>query len=99
MIQNDEFLDSVSFLMFAFTLYFMSSISKRLGSVMGLKKYYYLYYLGILLILFASIISFFSSITGNNQHLGYLPFSAGLTFSLFASIKYWSWLIKELLRG
>jgi hypothetical protein len=67
---------------------------------MGLKKYYYLYYLGIIFILFGSIIMALSfDILENTTLFAYLFFSAGLTLGFLALVKYWGWLIIELLRG
>jgi len=100
MIQYFELFDIVSFLLFAVILYFLSSLSKRLGEVMGLKKYYYLYYIGIFFLLFASIIMILSfGILENGRFYGYASFSIGMTLSLIAAVKYWGWLIKELFRG
>ena len=94
-----EFLDVAAFLLFALILYFLSAISKRLGNVMGLKKYYYLYYLGILFLLFASIMMILSIRMQYTDFYGYVFFSIGLTLGLIASIRYWGWLIIELFRG
>jgi hypothetical protein len=100
MTENFVILDFVAFLLFAFILYFLSVISKRLGEVMGLKKYYYLYYLGIFFLLFASVLTMLSiGIMENNDFFGYVSFSIGITLSLIASIRYWGWLIIELFRG
>lgn len=100
MTENFEFLDVFAFLLFAFILYFLSVISKRLGEVMGLKKYYYLYYLGIFFLLLASITTIFAiRIMEDVDFYGYVFFSIGITLSLIASIKYWGWLIIELFRG
>ena len=95
MTDNFEYLDFAAFLLLALILYFLSVISKRLGEVMGLKKYYYLYYLGIFFSLFASI----SVGMEDTDFLGYISFSIGITLGLIASIRYWGWLIKELFRG
>jgi len=92
--------DFVSFLMFSSILYILSVISKRLGETMGLKKYYYLYYLGIFFTLFGAIIMVLSfEILENTKLFAYGFFSIGLTLGFIASVKYWGWLIKELLRG
>ena len=100
MIQYFELLDTISFLLFAGILYFLSAISKRLGEVMRIEKYYYyLYYLGIFFIIFASILKLSLDIQENAKFYSYLFFSIGMTLSLIASIKYWSWIIKELFRG
>ncbi len=95
-------LDSVSFFLVTLILYFLSVLSKRLGEVMGMRKYYYLYYIGIVLTLMASTVMMLS-LNGNNSSegfsSGYALCAAGLTFGLIALIKYWGWLIKEIIRG
>lgn len=95
-----NFTDSAVFILFTFVLYFLSVLSKRLGEVMGMKKYYYLYYAGIFFNLLGAIITIVSSGNIQNARLfGDSFFAIGLTFGLIASIKYWGWLIKELARG
>ncbi len=92
--------DSLSFLLFTVILYFLSVLSKRLGEVMGLKKYYYIYYLGMVFTLSGSIVRIaLLEYPGYFEFLGYAFFALGLTFGVIASIKYWGWLIKELIRG
>ncbi len=97
---NFELIDSVSFLLFTAILYFLSVLSKRFGEVMGIRKYYYLYYAGMLL---TSSGSFMMSLSVTDfeysRLLGYAFFSAGMTLGLFASIRYWGWLIKEIIKG
>lgn len=97
---NFELLDSVSFLLFTIILYFLSVLSKRFGEVMGIRKYYYLYYAGML---FTSSGSFMMSLSvtdfENSRLWGYAFFSAGMTLGLLASIKYWGWLFKEIING
>jgi hypothetical protein len=67
---------------------------------MGMKKYYYLYYAGMLFIIVGSIIVALPSGDFQDTRLvGDAFFATGLTLGLIASIKYWGWLIKELVRG
>lgn len=95
-----ELLDSSSFFLFTLILYFLSVLSKRLGEVMIMKKYYYLYYIGMFFTLSGSVIMTPQMAGFENRELyGYIFFAVGLTFGLFASIKYWGWLIKELIKG
>ena len=97
---NYELMDSVSFLLFTIVLYFLSILSKRFGEVMGIGKYYYLYYAGMLFTLTGSLIMSLSITDFENIMLfGYAFFSVGLTLGLLASIKYWGWLIKEIIKG
>jgi len=94
-----ELMDMVSFFSFTLVFYFLSVLSKRLGEVLGLKKYYYFYYLGMALMLSGSVVM--TSVLGieNTLLYGYAFFSSGLTAGLIASIKYWGWLFKELFKG
>lgn len=95
-----NFVDSAVFVLFTFVLYFLSVLSKRLGEVMGMRKYYYLYYAGMFFTLLGAITIALSSGNFQNARLaGDSFFALGLTLGLIASIKYWGWLIKELVRG
>ncbi len=103
---NFELIDSVSFFLFTVILYFLSVLSKRFGEVMGIWKYYYLYYAGMLFTFLGSIIMGISLIAEMSiadieyyQLFGYAFFSVGLTLGLLASIKYWGWLLIEIIKG
>jgi len=89
--------NSVVFVLFSLVLYFLSVLSKRLGEVMGMRKYYYLYYAGMFFTLSGSIIMALSF--DNARLVGDVLYAAGLTLGVIASIKYWGWLIKELTKG
>ncbi len=94
--------DSISFFLFTLIFYFLSVLSKRLGEAMGLKKYYYLYYIGMFFTLSGSIILVLSMTVNERLEIfkyGYAFFAFGMTFGLVASIKYWGWLIKEFFKG
>ncbi|MCZ7398100.1 MAG: hypothetical protein O8C62_00200 [Candidatus Methanoperedens sp.] len=66
---------------------------------MGIKKYYYLYHIGMFFMLLGSIIMALSFETFQKTHLvGNIFFATGITFGLIATIKYWGWLIKELIK-
>jgi hypothetical protein len=93
-----ELMDSFSFFLFAFIFYFLSALSRRLGEVMGMKKYYYLYYAGIFFAILDSILNALFSTGDNRFFIRYGFFSIGLTLSFIASIIYWGWLIKEFLK-
>lgn len=97
MTLNVDILDSLSFFLFAFIFYFLSVLSKRLGEVLVMKKYYYLYYAGIFFTILDSILSVLFSTDDNPFFIRYVFFSIGLTLSLIASTIYWGWLIKEIL--
>ncbi len=90
---------SVVIILFTLVLYFLSILSKRLGEAMGMKKYYYLYYIGMFFMLLGSIIMALSFENFQNTHFfGNVFFAIGITFGLIAAIKYWGWLIKELIK-
>ncbi|MGB8217645.1 MAG: hypothetical protein WCE94_10135 [Candidatus Methanoperedens sp.] len=94
-----RFVGPVVIILFTIVLYFLSILSKRLGEVMGLKKYFYLYYIGMFFMLVGSIIKALSFGNFQNTHfVGDIFFAIGLTFGLIAAIKYWGWLIKELIK-
>ncbi|MBU4221824.1 MAG: hypothetical protein KKA10_09410, partial [Euryarchaeota archaeon] len=64
------------------------------------RKYYYLYYAGMLFTSFGSLLMSLSvTDLENSRLLGYAFFSVGLTLGLLASIRYWGWLIKEIIKG
>lgn len=97
---HPELIDSVSFFLFTWVLYFLSSLSKRLGEVLDMEKYYYLYYIGIFSTLSGSFMMILSLVNFQESELfGYGFFALGLTLGIVATIKYWGWLIKEIVRG
>ena len=97
---NFELMDTVSFLFFTMILYFLSVLSKRFGEAMGIRKFYYIYYAGMFFTSSGSIIIGMSVEDFQYARLsGYAFFSAGLTLGLLASIKYWGWLLKEIIKG
>ncbi len=96
---NVEMLESISYFLLTLILYFLSVISKRLGDVLGMKRYYYLFYAGMFFTLLSSIMSLFSGGPENIIFLKYIFLATGLTLGLLASIKYWGWLIKEFISG
>jgi len=66
---------------------------------MGIRKYYYLYYAGMLFTFSAALIMSIPITYFENIRLfGYAFFSVGLTLGLLASIRYWGWLIKEIIK-
>ena len=100
MIQLSELFHIVSYFLFTLLLYFLSGLSKKLGEVMGMKKYYYLYYAGMVLTSIAYFIMIMNVIEYDIPKLyAYLFLAMGLTCGLAASIKYWGWLIIELFKG
>jgi hypothetical protein len=91
-----EPMDAISYFLLTLILYFLSALSKRLGDVLGMKKYYYIYYAGMVFTLLGCIMSLLSG--GNIIFLKYVFLAIGVTLGLVASIKYWGWLIKELIK-
>jgi dolichyl-phosphate-mannose--protein O-mannosyl transferase len=77
----------------------MAKLSKRMGDAMQIKPYFYLYYVGILFFVLASgyTLVFQSTDAGFAHMVSNLLLAIGMTFALVATVKYWGWLIKELL--
>ena len=94
-----SYINAVSIFMFILILYFLCILSKRLGEVLGMKKYYYLYYIGMVFTLVASVMITLTILNEKLQIVGDVFFALGLTLALLASIKYWGWLFKEIIRG
>ena len=78
-------------------MYFMAILSKRLGSAMRIKPYFYIYYFSIVFMLIAVVYSLFVPHSEKGEVIGNLFFAIGMTLGLFATIKYWGWLVKELM--
>lgn len=93
-----EWMDSVSFFLFTLILYFLSVLSRKFGEVMGMKNYYYVYYIGMFFTFSGSIVMSQSELE-TSRLWGYGLFSLGLTFGLITSVKYWGWLLKEIIKG
>ena len=47
--------------------------------------------------LIALVYSLFVPYTDKVEMIGNLLFAIGMTFGLFATIKYWGWIVKELI--
>lgn len=84
---------------FSAVLYIMAKLSKRLGEAMQIKPYFYLYYAGILFFVFALGYNLvFRTADPYLTHMvSNLLLAIGMTLGLVATVKYWGWLIKELL--
>ncbi len=84
---------------FSVVLYIMAKLSKRMGEAMQIKPYFYLYYAGILFFVFAIVYTLdVRTADADLAHMvSNLLLAIGMTFGLVAMIKYWGWLIKELL--
>ncbi|MBN2488703.1 MAG: hypothetical protein JXA98_06720 [Methanosarcinaceae archaeon] len=77
----------------------MAKLSERMGEAMQIKPYYYLYYVGILFFVLASGYTLvFQTADADLVHMvSNLLLAVGMTFGLVATVKYWGWLIKEIL--
>ena len=87
----------IAVISFAAVMYLMAILSKRLGSAMQIKPYFYIYYLSIVFMLIAVVYSSFTPPSEKVEMIGNLLFAIGMTFGLVAMIKYWGWLVKELM--
>ena len=87
----------IAVISFAAVMYVMAILSKRLGSAMRIKPYFYIYYFSIAFMLIAVVYSSFVSYSEKGEMIGNLLFAIGMTLGLVATIKYWGWLVKELI--
>lgn len=78
-------------------MYLMAILSKRLGNAMRIKSYFVIYYLSIVFIITAVIYSSIFEYTDQVEFIANLLFAIGMTLGLIATIKYWGWLVKELM--
>ena len=95
-IHHDVYTWDIAVLSFAIIMYLMAILSKRLGSAMRIKPYYYIYYLSIVFMLIAEGYSSFAIYTEKVEMITNIFFAIGMTLGLIATIKYWGWLVKEL---
>lgn len=73
----------------------MALLSKRLGSALRLKPYFYIYYVGIVFMLIAEVYSSLVIYTEKVEMIANFIVAIGMTLGLIATIKYWGWLVKE----
>jgi dolichyl-phosphate-mannose--protein O-mannosyl transferase len=80
-------------------LYILAKLGERMGEAMQIKPYFYLYYAGILIFVLALgyTLIFRTADAGLTHMVANLLLAIGMTFGLVATVKYWGWLIKELL--
>ncbi len=86
----------IAVISFTIVLYLMSLLSKRLGSALQFKPYFYIYYLAIVFMLIAEVYSSFAIYTEKVEMIVNFLLAIGMTLGLIATIKYWGWLVKEL---
>ena len=96
-IHSHEFYWDIAVISFTIVMYLMAILSKRLGSAMRVKPYFYIYYLSIIFMLIALVYSLSVPYSEKVEMIGNTFFAIGLTVGLFATIKYWGWLVKELM--
>ena len=96
-IHHDVYTWDIAVISFVIVIYLMAILSKRLGSAMRIKPFFYIYYLGIVFMLIAEVYSSFAIYTEKVEMITNLLFAIGMTLGLIATIKYWGWLVKELM--
>ncbi len=96
-IHHDVFTWDIAVISFTVVMYLMAILSKRLGSAMRIKPYYFIYYLSIVFMLIAEGYSSFVINTEKVEMIANLFFAIGMTLGLIATIKYWGWIAKELI--
>lgn len=90
-------------LLILFFLFF--KLSKRLGDALQMKKYYHLFSLGSVFVLSSLVVQLYilliCTTTDFQIHqfidLSYLFLALGVTFGFIAVLKYWGWLLKEII--
>ncbi len=90
-------------LLILFLLFF--KLSKRLGEALQMKKYYYLFTLGSVFVLSSLVVQLYILLNCNTADfqihqfidLSYLFLAMGVTFGFIAALKYWGWLLKEII--
>ena len=96
-IHYDIYTWDIAVISFAIVMYLMALLSKRLGSALRIKPYFYIYYLSIVFMLIAEGYSLFVIYTEKVEMIANIFFAIGMTLGLIATIKYWGWLVKELM--
>ena len=90
-------------LLILFFLFF--KLSERLGEALQMKKYYHLFTLGSVFVLSSLVVQLYillNCTTADFQihqfiDLSYLFLALGITFGFIAALKYWGWLLKEII--
>lgn len=86
--------------------FIMRDISRRMGEALHMRRYYLLYDLGIIILLFATVMGLESYLLDAPLRiLGFDLTIAGawaltfiaITIDLTVTVKYWGWLLPELL--
>jgi hypothetical protein len=78
----------------------LRELSKRLGQALHLKKYYLLYDVGVLLLLVAMAAMIVEIMVAKNELVSALwriLFFAGALLIVGATVRYWAWVIPEVL--
>ncbi len=96
-IHHNVYTWDIAVISFTIVMYLMSMLSKRLGSAMRIKPYFYIYYLSIVFMLIAEGYLSFAIYTEKVEMIANIIFAIGMTLGLFVTIKYWGWLVKELM--
>lgn len=90
----------IAFLSLVAMAVILRELSKRLGQALHLKKYYLLYDVGVLLMLVAMAAMIVESMTVENELISALwriLFFAGMLLIVGATVRYWAWVIPEVL--
>ena len=95
-IHHNIYTWDIAVISFTIVLYLLALLSKRLGSALQFKPYFYIYYLGIIFMLIAEVYSSLVIYTEKVEMIANFFLAIGMTLGLVATIKYWGWLVKEL---
>ncbi len=93
----------IMFVSLSIVWYIMRDISRRLGEALHMRKYYLLYDLCELLLLLATILLFIHFVLGVPLINGDIPKVVKLVFlgaavvMVAVTVKYWGWIVPEVL--
>jgi hypothetical protein len=88
-------------------IYVFYRLSQHLGEALQMKRYYHLFIIGFMFIIFSMIIQFYILLNMSAPNFQLSQFNSlivtsltiaalGVTFSFAGVLKYWGWLIKEV---
>ncbi len=100
---------SLGLLSVIYTLFILASLSQRIGQVRKMPSFYRGFFFGAACLITALLVRFLrvSALLASSEGLAFLndgrfyllayhiPLTLGLTVSLWAVWKYWSWLLRE----
>ncbi|MCL7415396.1 MAG: hypothetical protein M8349_04970 [ANME-2 cluster archaeon] len=103
----DLLFEEIALIALLVIVYVLFKLSQRLGEALQMKPLYHFYTLGGILIGISFLVDLYLIFNMTNilddkrlqlELIGNIMLSIGVTLCLFSAIKYWGWLIKEILQ-